>query len=276
MAFNMDDPTNVSETSLLIQQAPHFYRAWWFLLSCFLSGAAVIWISHLLRVREVRLRFDAVLEERGRVAREMHDTLIQGCVGVSTILEGISSQDDGVKVEQSSLLNYARIQLRLTLDDARRALWNLRKSEMQATMIGPLLLSLADEVATEARTKILFETIGQQYSIRTEQARELVMVVREALLNAVHHADSPKIITRINFYQESMDIQVDDNGKGFDQYLARLPEQMHYGLIGMRERVERMSGSFTLSSNPGEGTQIRIQVPCKPIGEPKAKVSNER
>jgi ligand-binding sensor domain-containing protein/signal transduction histidine kinase len=272
-AFNMDDPAKMSETSLAIQQAPHFYRASWFVLTCLVGIATMIWIAHLRRVRELRLRFDAVLAERNRVAREMHDTLIQGCAGVSTILEGISSQTDGASEEQSSLLNYARMQLRMTLDDARRALWNLRKDESQTTKIGPLLISLADEVATEAGAAIFCETVGQQYSIQTGQARELVMVVREALFNAVHHSGPSTISLKIAFGQDSMDIEVDDDGRGFDQSVVGRQEQMHYGLIGMRERVERMSGSFFLSTYPGQGTQVRLRIPCKPMRPSKPKVA---
>ena len=272
IAFDMDDPSDTSEASLTFEQSPYFYRTWWFISCCFGVAAAVIWMSHLRTLREVGLRFDAVLEERGRVAREMHDTLIQGCVGVSTILEGISSQGGEANDELSSLLNYARIQLRLTLDDARRALWNLRKNETQATMIAPLLISLADEVATEARTKILSDTAGQPYSIATEQARELLMVVREALFNAVHHSNATEIGLQIFFLQDSLEITVRDNGKGFDPHRLELRGQVHYGLIGMKERIQRMNGTFRLSSEPGAGTKVGISVPSKLVEARKTGV----
>ena len=171
------------------------------------------------------------------------------------------------------MLNYARVQLRMTLDDARRALWNLRKDESHTTEIGPLLLSLADEVATEAGEVIFCETVGKQYSIQTGQARELVMVVREALFNAVHHSGSSRISLKIAFGQDSMDIEVDDDGAGFDQSVVDGQEQMHYGLIGMRERVDRMSGSFFLSTYPGQGTQVRLRIPCKPIKSSRPRVA---
>ena len=269
VAFNTDDPSKMSEASLAVQQNPYFYRSPWFMLCCVLCLGAIIWISHLRRLRQVRLRFDAVLEERTRVAREMHDTLIPGCVSVSTLLEGVSSQAEVASEGRSSLLNYARAQLRLTLDDARRALWNLRQDETLTTEIGPLLVSLADEIGKEAHAKVVCESSGQPYSIGTAEARELLMVAREALYNAVHHG-SPSVITlRIDFGHDSLDVRVSDDGRGFDPQAVSGRDSGHYGLIGMRERVERMKGSFALASTPGGGTQIWFKVPCRPMAPPK-------
>jgi ligand-binding sensor domain-containing protein/signal transduction histidine kinase len=265
VAFNADDPLRMSAASLAVRQEPYFYRTPWFVLCCLLLLGALVWISHLWRVQQVKLRFEAVLEERGRVAREMHDTLIQGCVSVSTLLEGVSSQSDGAGYERSSLLDYARAQLRLTLDDARRALWNLRRDETLTTEIGPLLISLAEEIAKEAHTIITCETTGQPYSIQTAQAREILMVTREAIYNAVHHSGSSSIRLRIDFREDSIQVRVADDGRGFDpQAASSNGNSGHYGLTVMRERVERMKGVFSLTSKRGSGTEICFQAPCHP------------
>jgi ligand-binding sensor domain-containing protein/signal transduction histidine kinase len=266
VAFKADDPLRMSEASLAVRQEPYFYRTPWFVLCCLLLLGALVWISHLWHLRQMKLRFEAVLEERGRVAREMHDTLIQGCVSVSTLLEGVSSQSDGASDERSHLLDYARAQLRLTLDDARRALWNLRRNETLTTEVGPLLLSLAEEIAMEAHTLITCETTGQPYAIQTVQAREILMVTREAIYNAVHHSGSSSIRLRIDFHEDSIQVQVADDGRGFDpQAAGSNGNSGHYGLLGMRERVERMNGVFSLISKGGSGTQICFQMPCKPV-----------
>jgi ligand-binding sensor domain-containing protein len=265
VAFNMDDPSMTTESSVVIRQEPYFYRTPWFLLCCLLMLGGLVWLSHLWRLHELHLRFNAVLEERGRVAREMHDTLIQGCVGVSTLLEGISSQTGAAEDARSSLLDHARAQLRVTLDEARRALWHLRRDSTLTAEVGPLLGSLAEEIARETHVPITWQTSGKQFSIQAAQARELLMVTREALYNAVHHSEASTITLRIAFVRDTLGIQVSDDGKGFDSTLSAGPESGHYGLIGMRERVERMRGEFVLTSKSGCGTQLNLRIPCKPI-----------
>ena len=91
------------------------------------------------------------------------------------------------------------------------------------------------------------------------------MVTREALYNAVHHSEASTITLRIAFVRDTLGIQVSDDGKGFDSMLSTGPESGHYGLIGMRERVERMKGEFVLRSKSGCGTQLHFRIPCKPI-----------
>ncbi len=86
-AFEMSDPQQIAETSVEIVQKPHFYRTAWFMGCCLLSLWASVWGGYKFRMRQVHSRFKAVLNERNRLAREMHDTLIQGCAGVSALLE---------------------------------------------------------------------------------------------------------------------------------------------------------------------------------------------
>ena len=91
--FEVSDPGAVSEASILIEQRPFFYRTWWFMAGCLALIALLIYAIYQYRVRHVRARYEAVLEERSRLAREMHDTVIQGCTGVSALLEAVSMND---------------------------------------------------------------------------------------------------------------------------------------------------------------------------------------
>lgn len=276
VAFNMEDPSKTTEASMVIRQEPYFYRTAWFAVCCLLTIGGLIWISHLRRLREMRFRFNAVLEERSRVAREMHDTLIQGCVGVSTLLEGISSQADAAGEARSSLLNHARTQLRITLDEARYALWHLRRDDALASDVGQLLTSLTEEIAKENPARIKWESSGKQFFIRTAQARELLMVTREALYNACYHSEASLITLRIAFGRDHLSIEVSDNGKGFLPEVIDEPEAGHYGLIGMRERIEGMKGEFVLMSQSGIGTQLRFKIPCRPIFPAKAGIETSK
>ncbi|HEY0795926.1 MAG TPA: two-component regulator propeller domain-containing protein [Acidisarcina sp.] len=275
VAFNIADPASTTSTAIGMRQEPYFYRTPWFVICAVLISIALIWISHLRRLRELRLRFNAVLEERSRVAREMHDTLIQGCVSVSTLLEGVSSQGDAEGEERSNLLNVARAQLHLTLDDARRALWNLRRDATLSSEVGPLLFSMANEISKESHTRISCQTSGKPYSIPTAQARELLMVTREALYNSVHHSSPSVVNLRISFGKTRLGVEVADDGKGFDTEAIRDSSNGHYGLIGMRERIEKMKGEFAIESRRGSGTRLEFTVPCNPVFTSKSKVEGE-
>ena len=115
IAFEANNPSAISEVSLGLQKKPHFYDTWWFLTLCLLAAALLIWAIYQSRIRLLRLRFKAVLEERSRLAREMHDTVIQGCTSVSALLEAISSLQRENLTLQENLLDHAREQVRLTI-----------------------------------------------------------------------------------------------------------------------------------------------------------------
>src|SRR5262249_44566141 len=108
VAFQRNDPRSADEQILSIEWRPHFYRTSWFLALCVVVAMFVAWLSYRVHVRNIRKRFAAVIEERNRLAREMHDTLIQGCVGVSTLLEAASGARDVSPQLSGELLERAR------------------------------------------------------------------------------------------------------------------------------------------------------------------------
>src|SRR5439155_5327282 len=138
VAYEMDDPRGATEQVLSIEWRPHFYKTAWFPALCGLAALAVAWVWYRLHVRNLRQRFAAVLEERNRLAREMHDTLIQGCVSVSALLEAHLSLGHGEADAKQDLMSCARTQLRTTIDEARQAVWNLRQPSPTAASLGPL------------------------------------------------------------------------------------------------------------------------------------------
>src|SRR5882672_7740680 len=125
----MNNPESVSEASLEFVQRPHFYRTSWFLGCCVLLLGTAVWGGYRFRLRQVHARFRAVLGERTRLAREMHDTLIQGCAGVSALLEAHSSLEEIETHAKEDLLSCARTQIRTTINEAREAVWDLRHGD---------------------------------------------------------------------------------------------------------------------------------------------------
>ncbi|MFZ1007099.1 MAG: two-component regulator propeller domain-containing protein [Candidatus Sulfotelmatobacter sp.] len=263
VAFEMNNPEQISEASVEIVQRPRFYRTSWFVACCLLVLGASVWGGHKFRMRQVRTRFQAVLSERNRLAREMHDTLIQGCAGVSALLEAHSSFEDADSGARDSLLNCARTQLRTTIDEAREAVWDLRHADGSATVVGPMLEAMTQQIGHEFGVPVECHVSGKPFDLEQSTAHELLMVVREALHNAIRHGQPTRIGVRAVFAENEFQVQIKDDGRGFDPAAVSASPNGHYGLVGMRERIERVGGTMALKSKSGEGTELTLHIPCK-------------
>ena len=260
-AYEMNNPAQIAETSLEIVQEPHFYRTLWFLGLCLLlTGGAVLGV-YQVRLGQLRARFEAVLDERNRLAREMHDTLIQGCVGVSALLEAQSSIGHTQGNNGHDLLEYARTQIRSTIDEARRAVWNLRQNSSAVASLAPQVEGMTQQVSHEFGIPVEFQVLGRPFGLDQSVVHDVLMVTREALYNAVRHGQPQRVQVDVCFEEESCRVKISDDGSGFDFASPATSSAGHYGLIGMRERVERIGGKFILSSRIGAGTDLVIEVP---------------
>ena len=148
-AFEVNNPTAVSEVSFAIKKKPHFYGTWWFVTLCLLATALLILAIYQSRIRSLRLRFKAVLDERSRLAREMHDTVIQGCTSISALLEAMSSLRRENVALQENLLDHARMQVRTTINEARQAVWNLRHREESVANLPGAAAAIAARTSEE-------------------------------------------------------------------------------------------------------------------------------
>jgi signal transduction histidine kinase len=206
-------------------------------------------------------RFQAVLHERNRLAREMHDTLIQGCASVSALLEAHSSLAPSKPDGNGDLLDCARTQLRSTIEEARQAVWGLRSISESTADISSLLHKMTEQFSHEFAVPVEFHLSGTPFALDQTVVHEVLMVAREALYNSVRHAQPRKIDLTVRFEENACCVGVRDYGSGFDPgILSRLPEN-HYGLIGIKERVERIGGKFNLRSEIGAGTELSVEVP---------------
>ena len=267
-AFEMNNPEQIAQAALEITQRPHFYRTPWFLGSCVVLLGGMVWGAYQFRLGQLRARFQAVLDERNRLAREMHDTLIQGCVSVSALLEAHSSlrdvEPDSKPPAKDDLLDCARTHLRSAIDEAREAVWDLRQNS-DVTDIGPLLERMAERVSHEFGVPVAFRVSGKPFVLDQVTVHEVLMVAREALYNSVRHAHPRTVSLDIHFEQSRCSVEVRDDGSGFDPAHLSSAASGHYGLVGMKERVERIGGKFILKSGINVGTELTIQVPRKAI-----------
>jgi signal transduction histidine kinase len=205
--------------------------------------------------------FSAIFAERNRIAREIHDTLAQGLGGISIQLECVRSSLKDPPGDVSRHLDLARTLVRGSLTDARRAIWEMRSQALEngdlATALEEVLKQLTDGLAVEAR----FQTTGQSRRLAPLAENALLHIGQEALTNAVTHARAKRIEARLEFTDKHVRLFVKDDGCGFH---PGEPSRNGggFGLLGMRERVERLHGELLVRSSPGSGTEISVTIPA--------------
>ncbi|MDE1155937.1 MAG: two-component regulator propeller domain-containing protein [Acidobacteriaceae bacterium] len=254
-AFDSAQPSAVTEDAIALRKAPLFYQAWWFYVACTVLLLVLVWSIYRLRLRAVHQRYAAVLEERGRLARELHDTVIQGCTGVSALLEAVASTAELGAPVDLDLLNYAREQTRATIHEARQAVWDLRSGQKDKLDLAAALKALGTQLARENRDFVFTVEAQQPVLLRASIVHELTMAAREAVLNAMKHSGSRRIELRLDRSAHELRLSVKDFGCGIVAGEAAA-KTGHYGIIGMRERVERVGGSLEIASAPSEGTTV--------------------
>src|SRR5262249_7251727 len=214
VAYEMDDPRGATQQGPSIERRPQLYKTEWFPALCGLAALAVAWVWYRLHVRNLRQRFAAVLEERNRLAREMHDTLIQGCVGVSALLEASSSAREVSPSIGDELLDRARNEVRATVDEARLAVWNLRQNASEG--LASAISQLARRLSLEPGIPIRFDSSGAPLDLGAETERSLLMIVREALQNALRHAAPKHVSVALKSDRRGLQVEIEDDGRGFD------------------------------------------------------------
>jgi two-component sensor histidine kinase/streptogramin lyase len=254
-----NNPQGSSEASASVLVLAHFYRTGWFYA---LGFACVILCSAGLlyfRKREARNRYNLRLEERARIAREMHDTVIQGCLGVSTLVEVASSCAGSDPEQMLECLDNARIHLRLTIDEARQALSDLRHDSFDSKLEDTL--SRLTQTLPSENVLVGLEVEGTSVRLSAASNRALALVAREAIRNAIAHGAPGAVQLALSFSDSGVRLEIWDDGCGFDLDPVYLLQSSHFGILGMRERIEQVGGSFEIESRPGAGTRVVCAVP---------------
>jgi signal transduction histidine kinase len=259
-AANEDGIWNETGAEVAFAIKPGFYRTLWFSGLATLLLVGIIFAIYRMRVRSIRSRFDAILAERNRIAREIHDTLAQGFVGVSVQLELTAHLLAQSRVgEASQQLDRTRDLVREGLADARRSIWDLRATGTQATL--PVRLThLVEQCATGNLTADI--DIGGTYrALSPSLENEVLRVAQEALANTVRHSRAARVVLDLRYHPNELTLTVSDNGIGFEAGDTTLSSKGHFGLQGMRERANQIGGTLKVESSPESGTTVTLRVP---------------
>jgi two-component system NarL family sensor kinase len=198
------------------------------------------------------------LEERNRLAREIHDTLVQGLTGIIMQLETADAFLDGAQPDRGQdALKQALALTRSNLDEARRSVLDLRAAPLEGRSLDKALEALIRDRQTAAKVKIAFEVSGSRpLPARIEAG--LYRIAQEALANVVRHARARHAWVRWLTTPKYTQLVVEDDGMGFD--VAQISPDRH-GLIGMQERARLLGGTLNLHSRPKRGTQVQVTIP---------------
>jgi ligand-binding sensor domain-containing protein/signal transduction histidine kinase len=254
MAENGSGQEHASEASVSLVLVAPFYRTGWAYALYALFAGSLGWSMIYIHARQTKARYKVLLAERTRLARELHDTVIQDCVGVSTLLEAAAKAGRSNPDRLTDFVDRARTQIKITLDEARQAVWDLRRESLGISIQDSL--SELQQFGLEHGVPVRIETAGVLISVDSKIIRNVLLVAKEAILNAVAHASPREIAVRLYCGPRELRIEITDDGSGFDPAERAIAQHTHFGLVGMRERMAQLGGSLVLTSAPSQGTSV--------------------
>ncbi|MSU73368.1 MAG: sensor histidine kinase [Opitutus sp.] len=222
------------------------------------QGAAARSLPH----REAaHAQFVAVIAERNRIAREIHDTMAQGFAGISVQLEVLNDRLPGAPEKLRRHLDLARELVRTSLDEARRSVWNLRAQALEEAGLAHALSRLDQQLSDGSNVTFELRVDGTPRTLLADVENNLLRIGQEAITNATRHAGAKRVSLTLSYLTDGVCLVVSDDGKGFDPERVRPSSRGGFGLAGIRERAEAIHASLTIIPESAGGTRLELLVP---------------
>ncbi len=246
-----------------VRQEPHFYQTRWFLALVVAMALSSIFLVHRLRVRQVAMqlgaRFDERLAERTRVARELHDTFLQTVHGSRMIAEhALKRPEDHTRLVRA--VQQLADWLGRAAEEARAALNSLRTSATERNELAEAFRHAMDEGSSGSDLNRTLTVTGSPRELHPIVRDEVHRIGYEAIRNACAHSGAAALTVTIH-HGHDLTLTIVDDGGGIGSTILERGREGHFGLLGMRERAERIGARLTLASEPGFGTRITLVVP---------------
>jgi signal transduction histidine kinase/ligand-binding sensor domain-containing protein len=248
-----------------VTQKPFVYQTATFQLAAGMAGVLALFIMYQLRLREAAARLHARLEERlaerERIARDLHDTLLQGFQGLilrfHEAMMSIPEPEPARQMMESALDRADEV-----MAEGRDRVVNLHSCLDQASDLAQSLAHAGDEIANGSKVKIRVTAEGQAQTLDPLALDEIYCIGREAMVNAVRHSKGQSVEVEVDYGAWELRLRIRDDGRGIDPDILRSGRAGHIGLAVMRERAERIGGELDVISGPGAGTEIELKVPA--------------
>jgi ligand-binding sensor domain-containing protein/signal transduction histidine kinase len=259
MAANNDGVWNEQGAAFAFYLQPHFYQTYWFYAVLVFLAGAIVWQLYRMRVSRISTQFTAVLAERNRIAREIHDNLAQDILGISVQLELVARLMPAAAEVAKPHLDRARILVRNSMAEARRYVWDLRSQELEKKDLPTALNDTARRLTRDREVQAAVQVTGTFRALPSQIENNLLRIAQEAINNSVKHAGARRIMIDLHFDTDALQLRVRDDGCGFDPQHHN--GDGHFGLIGMRERAQEIGGELRILSERLSGTEIIVNVP---------------
>jgi signal transduction histidine kinase len=230
--------------------------------------AGALWLLYLIRVRQiemrVRMRLEERVVERERIARDLHDALLQSMQGLILRFQAVLARMPEGGERPIQMMERALERADQVLAEGRDRVYDLRKSTHAGGDLPHALQALVEDLAQTAdNTQFRVTVEGTARTLRPVVREETYRIGTEALTNAVRHAVATHVDIDLCYSRQSLTLRVVDNGRGFDAaVLSEGAPRGHFGLTGMRERARRIQARFEVSTRPGSGSAVQVSVPA--------------
>jgi ligand-binding sensor domain-containing protein len=266
LACNNDGVWNESGATLSFFIVPAFYQTSWFHILCVIAVGSlfcIFYLAHLKRVtRRIQEQLATRLEERERIARELHDTLLQGFQGLmlrfQSVLKNIPSEGPARQMMEGALDRADKVLL-----EGRQRVHDLREGGINGDGLWNDLALWGEELALDRSTRFSATIIGTPQPLTPAASNEVYQIGREALTNAFRHAFADRIEIEITYDHLKVRLIIRDDGKGMDNEILKRGRSGHWGLSGMRERAQKIGAQLNIWSHGGAGTEIDLSIPAR-------------
>lgn len=223
-----------------------------------ISGA-VFW---RYRSRQARMRREQRLEERTRIARDLHDTLLQEMAGTQLALGAVTCQAQTQDSPLADTLVGITTQVSRAMVSARNTVWRMRNDDVDRGDLVGAVVTWLDQAHADRRDIIHLDVSRAPRQIEAEKAEHLLRIIQEGVGNALRHASPSRIDVTIEARRQQLNVSIVDDGIGFPTDGGAARQGAHWGLIGLGERADRLGALLKVQSAPGEGTRLLVTVPA--------------
>jgi signal transduction histidine kinase/ligand-binding sensor domain-containing protein len=265
IACNNDGLWNEAGDTLNFSVTPTFYQTVWFKLICFAAATGILWLAYFFRLKQataqIQQRLGARLEERERIARELHDTLLQGFQGlvlrIHAVMKILPDHESARQMMEKVLDRADEVLL-----EGRQSVRDLREEGASGNELSEALMSCGEELSQDHTSVFSLAVVGTPKALGPIVFNEVYRIAREALGNAFRHSNASKIEVELTYDSARVCVSIRDNGTGMDQQILNGGKTGHWGLSGMRERAQKIGAQLNIWSSRGAGTEIEIAVPA--------------
>jgi signal transduction histidine kinase len=225
-----------------------------------------MWLLYQLRIRQValglRIRYQAALMERSRIAQELHDTLLQGFTGITIQLRAIQRILSRRPEEGVAALEAALTAADTTLRDARHTIWDMRAVELEGHNLPEALEGALRSMLTGTPLVLDFSVSGSPRPLSPDVEIAVLRIGREAVLNTLKHADAGRVEVTVEYDTNFLRLTIRDDGRGMQSGVTEAAAaDGHLGVPGMRARAHRAEGTMEIASERDHGTTVRVSLP---------------